>query len=51
MNGERTRNKTRFYLFIWEAGQSAIETIIKGECNTDPDTINTERPKQLLKDY
>ena len=30
--------------FIWGAGSSAIETINKGEFNTDPDTINTEKP-------
>ena len=37
--------------FIWGAGPSAIETITKGEFNTDPDTINTERLIQLFKDY
>ena len=37
--------------FIWGAGSSAIETITKGEFNTDPDTINTERLIQLFKDY
>ena len=37
--------------FIWGAGPSAIETITKGEFNTDPDTINTERLVQLFKDY
>ena len=35
---------------IWGAGPSAIENITKGEFNTDPDTINTER-LQLFKDY
>ena len=29
--------------FIWGAGPLAIETITKGELNTDPDTINTEK--------
>ena len=37
--------------FIWGAGPSAKETITKGEFNTDPDTINTERLIQLFKDY
>ena len=37
--------------FIWGAGPSAIETITKGEFNTDPDTINTEKLIQLFKDY
>ena len=36
---------------IWGAGPSAIENITKGEFNTDPDTINTERLLQLFKDY
>ena len=33
------------------AGPSAIETITKGEFNTDPDTIKTEKLVQLIKDY
>ena len=37
--------------FIWGAGPSAIEIISKGEFNTDPDTINTEKLLQLFKDY
>ena len=37
--------------FIWGAGSSAIETITKGEFNTDTDTINTEKLIQLFKDY
>ena len=37
--------------FIWGAGPSAIETITKGEFNTDPDTIKTEKLVQLFKDY
>ena len=37
--------------FIWGAERSAIETITKGEINTDPDTINTEKLIQLFKDY
>ena len=36
---------------IWGAGPSAIKNITKGEFNTDPDTINTERLLQLFKDY
>ena len=36
---------------IWGAGPSAFENITKGEFNTDPDTINTERLLQPLKDY
>ena len=37
--------------FHWGAGTSAIETNTKGEFNTDPDTINTEKVIQLFKDY
>ena len=37
--------------FIWGAGPPAIENITRGEFNTDPDTINTERLLQLFKDY
>ena len=37
--------------FIWGAGPSAIENITKGEFNSDPETINTERLLQLFKDY
>ena len=36
---------------IWGAGPSAIENITKGEFNTDPETINTERLLQLFKGY
>ena len=36
---------------IWGAGPSAIENITKGEFNTDPDIINTEKLLQLFKDY
>ena len=36
---------------IWGAGPSAIENITKGDFNTDPDTINTERLLQLFEDY
>ena len=36
---------------MWGAGPSAIETITKGEFNTDPDTINTGKFIQLFKDY
>ena len=36
---------------IWVAGLSAIDNITKGEFNTVPDTINTERLLQLIKDY
>ena len=37
--------------FIWGGGPCAIEIISKGDFNTDPDTINTEKLKQLFKDY
>ena len=37
--------------FIWGAGPSAIKTITKGDFNTDPDTINTEKLIQQFKDY
>ena len=34
--------------FIWGAGQSAIEIITKGEFNTNPDTIKTDKLIQLF---
>ena len=34
--------------FVWGAGQSAIEIITKGEFNTDPDTIKTDKTIQLF---
>ena len=37
--------------FIWGAAPSAIETITKGEFNTDPDTINKGKLTQPFKDY
>ena len=37
--------------FVWGAEPSAIETTSKEEFNTDPDTINTEKLLQLVKDY
>ena len=37
--------------FIWGAGPSAIEIITKGEINTDPDTITTDKLIQLFKEY
>ena len=37
--------------FIWGAGQSAIEIIAKGEFNTDPDTIKTDKLIQLFREY
>ena len=37
--------------FIWGAGPSAIEIITKGEFNTDPDTITTDKLIQLFKEY
>ena len=46
---EKTRVKRQD--FIWGAGPSAIETITKEEFNTDPDTINTKKLRQLFKDY
>ena len=36
--------------FIWRAGPSAIEIITKGEFNTDPDTIKTEKLIQLFRE-
>ena len=36
--------------FIRGAGPSAIETITKGELNTDLNTINTEKLIKLFKD-
>ena len=35
---------------FWGAGPSAIETITKGEFNTDPDRIKTEKLVQLFED-
>ena len=37
--------------FIWGAGPSVIEIITKGEFNTDPDTITTDKLIQLFKEY
>ena len=37
--------------FIWGAGPSAIEIITKGDFNTDPDTINTDKLIQLFREY
>ena len=37
--------------FIWGAGPSAIEIITKGEFNTDPDTIKTDKLIQLFREY
>ena len=37
--------------FIWSAGPSAIEIISKGEFNTDPDTIKTEKLIQLFREH
>ena len=49
-NGWTEKEPTIRQDFIWGAGPSAIETI-KGEFNTDPDTINNEKLIQLFKDY
>ena len=50
-NGWTEKEPTIRQDFIWGAGPSAIEIISKGEFNTHPDTINTEKLKQLFKDY
>ena len=36
--------------FIWVAGPSAIKIITKGEFNTDPDTIKTDKLIQLPRE-
>ena len=52
MNNGRTEKEPMIrQKFIWAAGPSTIKTITKGEFNTDPDTINTEKLIQLFKDY
>ena len=38
-------------IFFWGAGPSAIEIITKGEFNTDPDTIKTDKLIQLFREY
>ena len=50
-NGWTEKEPTIRQNFIWRAGPSAIKIISKGEFNTDPDTINTEKLIQLFKDY
>ena len=50
-NGWTEKEPTIRQGFVWGAGPSAIETITKGEFNTDSDTINTEKLIQLFKDY
>ena len=37
--------------FVWGTGLSAIEIITKGEFNTDPDTIKTDKLIQLFREY
>ena len=37
--------------FIWGTGPSAIEIITKGEFNTDPDTIKTDKVIQLFREH
>ena len=37
--------------FIWGAGPSAVEIITKGEFNTDPDTIKTDKLIHLFRQY
>ena len=49
-NGWTEKEPTIRQDFIWGAGPCAIEIISKGEFNTDPDTINTEKLIQLFKD-
>ena len=47
-----TQNKTESRQnFIRTAGPSAIEIITKGEFNTDPDTIKTDKVIQLFREY
>ena len=41
-------DQTRFYL---GDGPSAIEIFTKGEINTDPDTINTDKLIQIYREY
>ena len=48
MEWEGTRKQTDFNS---GADPPAIESITKVEFITDPDTISTERPIQLFKDY
>ena len=36
---------------MWDTGPSAIEIITKGEFNTDPDTIKTDKIIQLFREY
>ena len=50
-NGWTEKEPIIWQAFIWGAGPSAIEAITKGEFNTDPDTINTEKLIQLIRDY
>ena len=50
-NGWTGKEPTIRQDFIWGTGPSAIEIISKGEFNTDPDTINTEKLIHLFKDY
>ena len=50
-NGWTEKEPTIRQHFIWGAGPSTIEIISKGEFNTDPDTINTEKLIQVFKDY
>ena len=49
-HGTQKNRKTR-QDFIWDAGPSAIEIITKGEFNTDPDTIKTDKLIQLFREY
>ena len=50
-NGWTEKEPTIRQDFIWGAGPSTIEIISKGEFNTVPDTINTEKLIQVFKDY
>ena len=50
-SNEKTTKEPEIRQDIWGAGPLAIETISKGEFNTDLDTTNTEKLIQLLKAY
>ena len=47
---ERQRKNQKQDKIFLEAGPSAIETITKGESNTDPDAINAERLRHFSTD-
>ena len=37
--------------FIWGAGPSAMEILTKGEFNTDPNTIQTDKLLQFFREH